>query len=110
MRPGFTFGVDTVSSSNRTEKSESAALLDHAAKPSYHAAVSTVEEIKTAIDRLSFEERCRLMALLSPIPDDDWDRKMRADAAAGKFAGLVGEAEEERKAGVLREFPTPGKP
>jgi hypothetical protein len=55
--------------------------------------VSTVEEIKSAIDGLSFEERCRLMALLNPVPDDDWDREMRADAATGKFTQLMGEAE-----------------
>jgi len=69
--------------------------------------MSTVAEIKEAIDRLSFEERCELMALLSP--DDDWDREMRADAAAGKFAGLIEEAEAERRAGTLREFPKPYK-
>ena len=69
--------------------------------------MSTVAEIKEAIDRLSFKERCELMALLSP--DDDWDREMRADAAAGKFAGLIEEAEAERRAGTLREFPKPYK-
>jgi hypothetical protein len=69
--------------------------------------VSTVEEIKSAIDSLSFEERCRLMALLNPVPDDDWDREMRADAAAGKFNQLMDEAETEHKAGMLREYPKP---
>ena len=49
------------------------------------------------------------MALLNPVPDDDWDRQMQADAAAGKFDELKEEAKQERKAGVLREFPTPGK-
>jgi hypothetical protein len=58
--------------------------------------VSTVEEIKTAIDGLSFEERCRLMALLNPLPDDDWDREMRADAKAGKFDELIAKAEAEK--------------
>jgi hypothetical protein len=33
--------------------------------------VSTIEEIKSAIDGLTFEDRCRLMALLNPFPDDD---------------------------------------
>ena len=71
--------------------------------------MSTVAEIKMAIDHLSHEERCELMALLNPVPDDDWDRQMRADAAAGKFDKLVGEAETERQAGTLREFPKPYK-
>jgi chromatin segregation and condensation protein Rec8/ScpA/Scc1 (kleisin family) len=63
---------------------------------------STVAEIKTAMDHFTFEERCELMALLNP--DDDWDREMRADAAAGKFDQLVDEAEAERRAGTLREI------
>jgi hypothetical protein len=60
-------------------------------------AVSTVEEIKSAIDGLSFEDRCRLMAMLNSFPDDDWDREMRADALAGKFDKLVAESEAEQK-------------
>ena len=71
--------------------------------------MSTVEEIKSAIDGLSFEDRCRLMALLNSFPDDDWDREMRADAEAGKFDNLIAEAEAEHKAGVLREYPKPGR-
>ncbi len=67
--------------------------------------MSTVAEIKAAIDHLSLEERCELMALLNPLPGDDWDRQMRADAATGKFDQLVGEAEAERQAGKLRDFP-----
>jgi hypothetical protein len=75
----------------------------------YFECVSTVEEIRSAIDGLTFEDRCRLMALLNPFPDDDWDREMRADAGAGKFDKLVDEAEAEKKAGVLRESPKPGR-
>ena len=50
--------------------------------------MSTVEEIKTAISRLSLEERAELTAELCGWTDDDWDRQMTADAAAGKFARL----------------------
>lgn len=74
----------------------------------YFEGVSTVEEIKSAIDGLSVEERCRLMALLNPFPDDDWDREMRRDAEAGKFDKLIAETEAEHRAGVLREYPKPG--
>jgi hypothetical protein len=35
---------------------------------------------------------------------------MRADAGAGKFNKLVEEAEAERNAGMLREFPGPRTP
>jgi hypothetical protein len=47
--------------------------------------VSTVVEIKEAIARLSAEEYAELMADLMDFPDDDWDRAMKADAAAGRL-------------------------
>jgi hypothetical protein len=34
--------------------------------------MSTVAEIKRAIEKLSPQERCELEALLHPWPDDDW--------------------------------------
>jgi hypothetical protein len=72
--------------------------------------MSTVEEIKTAISRLSLEERAELTADLCGWADDDWDRQMKADAAAGKFASLNRDADATHTAGqtvplddVLRE-------
>ncbi|HEY5505694.1 MAG TPA: hypothetical protein VIK28_11100 [Sedimentisphaerales bacterium] len=72
--------------------------------------MSTVAEIKAAIDQLTLQERCELEALLHPFEDDDWDRQMRRDAAAGKFDKLHREAEAEHAAGktipltdILRE-------
>jgi len=47
--------------------------------------MSTVVEIKEAIARLSAEEYAELMADLMDFPDDDWDRAMKADAAAGRL-------------------------
>jgi hypothetical protein len=54
--------------------------------------MSTVAEIKAAIDQLSPQERCEMEALLHPFEDDDWDRQMKDDAMAGKFGGLHREA------------------
>jgi hypothetical protein len=72
--------------------------------------MSTVAEIFTAIKELSLQERCELEALLHPFEDDDWDRQMKRDAAAGKFDALHHEAEAEYAAGktipltdILRE-------
>ena len=72
--------------------------------------MSTVAEIKAAIDRLSLEERCELEALLHPFQDDDWDKQMKCDAAAGKFGALHDAAAAEHAAGktipltdILRE-------
>jgi hypothetical protein len=64
--------------------------------------VSTVLEIKEAIDRLSPQEYCELMSVLHPFEDDDWDRQMTADAAAGKFAVINAAADQEYAAGRTR--------
>ena len=69
--------------------------------------VSTVEEIKAAIDNLSPRERCELHALLNPLPDDEWDKQMRKDAEQGKLDWMFDEAQREEKEGRLRDFPEP---
>ena len=46
--------------------------------------MSTVQEIKSAIDQLPLEERAALIAELCGRTDDDWDRRMKADATAGR--------------------------
>lgn len=56
--------------------------------------MSTVAEIKSAIEQLSIEERAELIADLCGWTDDDWDRQMKADAAAGKFASINREADD----------------
>ncbi len=72
--------------------------------------MSTVTEIKAAIARLSLEERAEIIAELCGWTDDDWDRQMKADVAAGKFAALDGEADAAHATGqtlslndILRE-------
>ena len=55
--------------------------------------MSTVAEIKAAIDQLSPEERCELEALLHPDEDDEWDRQMKRDAREGKFDDMNREAD-----------------
>ena len=64
--------------------------------------MSTVEEIRTAIERLSLEERAQIIAELCGWSDDDWNRQMKADGAAGKFASLNREAEAADAAGQTR--------
>lgn len=61
------------------------------------AAVSTVEEIKAAIGQLPLEERAALIAELCGWADDDWDRRMKADAKSGKFAALNEDASCARR-------------
>jgi flagellar motility protein MotE (MotC chaperone) len=66
--------------------------------------MSTVEEIRTAIERLSLEERAQIIAELCGWTDDDWDRQMKADAAAGKFAALNREADAAHAVGQTRHL------
>jgi hypothetical protein len=62
--------------------------------------MSTVTEINEAIAKLSPQEYCELMAELYPrLPDDEWDKQMKADAAAGKFDEMNRRGEEDFKAG-----------
>ena len=76
----------------------------------YVHAMSTVEEIRSAIEKLSPRERAELNALLQNWTEDDWDRQMVADSVAGgKLDKLRQEAESEAKAGRLREFPKSGQ-
>jgi hypothetical protein len=60
--------------------------------PRIVALMSTVQEIKSAIEQLPMEERAALVAELCGWTDDDWDRRMKHDAKAGKFGVLNKEA------------------
>ena len=60
--------------------------------------MSTVAEIRKALEELGLEERGTLMSELMGFEDDDWDRQMKADAAAGKFDEMNREAMEDSKA------------
>ena len=64
--------------------------------------MSTVAEIREAIQKLSLEERVELMAELHGFEDDDWDRQMKADAAAGKFDEMNRRIDAEYQAGLCR--------
>lgn len=64
--------------------------------------MSKVQEIKTAIDHLPLEERAELIAELCGWTDDEWDRQMKADAAAGRFDSMNREVDAAHKAGQTR--------
>lgn len=67
--------------------------------------MSTVQEIKEAIERLSFEQRAELAAWLHGWKDDEWDEQMKRDVAEGKLDDVVREVEDDIKAGRLRDMP-----
>ena len=65
----------------------------------YDCSMTSLLEIKAAIDRLSPQEYCELMTMLHPAVDDDWDRQIAADVAAGRLDGLISEARADIEAG-----------
>lgn len=68
--------------------------------------MSTVEEIKKAAGALSVNEREELLSWLLDV-DDDWDRQMAQDAAAGKLDFLIEEARSTVREESLRDWPKP---
>ena len=66
--------------------------------------MTTVDDILTAIEHLSSEERADLERRMNDR-EDDWDRQMRADAKAGKFDALVAAAKADHAAGRTRAVP-----
>jgi hypothetical protein len=66
--------------------------------------MSTVEEIKRAIATLSLEERAELLSSLNDFEDDEWDRQMKADAAAGKFKAMNERIQADLAAGRLNRL------
>lgn len=54
--------------------------------------MSRVDEIKAAVGQLPLEERATLIAGLCGWTDDEWDRRMKADAKDGKLSALNEEA------------------
>jgi hypothetical protein len=61
--------------------------------------MTSLLEIKAAIDRLSLRDYCELMAMLHPSADDEWDRQIASDLAAGRLDGLIAEARADVEAG-----------
>jgi hypothetical protein len=65
----------------------------------------SVEQIKTAIERLSFEERAELAAWFHGWKDDEWDEQMKRDVADGKLDDILREVEDDIAAGRLLRCP-----
>ncbi len=68
--------------------------------------MSTIEEIKSAIQTLGEEQQAKLAEWFWHRDDDEWDRQMTADAAAGRLDHLLKEVDEDIDAGRLYDFPS----
>ena len=67
--------------------------------------MTTVDEIVTAIDKLTFDERAELAPRLNGWEDDEWDLQIGADLDAGRLDELLREVDADIKAGRLRDLP-----
>ena len=67
--------------------------------------MTTVQEIKEAIEKLSLSERAELEKSLHGWEDDAWDRQMIADAKAGKLDKLIAKVDANIDSGNLRDLP-----
>ena len=67
--------------------------------------MSTVLEIERAIAKLPEPDLTRLARWILERDNENWDRQMDEDAAAGKLDSLVKEAKAARKNGTLRDWP-----
>jgi hypothetical protein len=67
--------------------------------------VSKLDEFMTMFQSLTLDERAEFFRRIEGWEDDDWDRQMAADAAAGKFDKWIAELDADAKAGLLRDLP-----
>lgn len=64
----------------------------------------SVDEIEKEIPKLSFDERARLLKLLSEMDEAEWDRQIVEDAKNGKLDKLAQQALDDVKVGRFREL------
>lgn len=67
----------------------------------------SLEEIKKAVQSLDERQLAEFRIWFGDYDDDEWDRQMKSDAAAGKLDQLFKEADEAYRAG--RTLPAPGE-
>ena len=65
----------------------------------------SLAEIRNAVRELSPKELAELAAFIAKQDNAAWDKQIADDAAGGKLDFLFEEAERERTAGQLRNWP-----
>ena len=65
----------------------------------------SLAEIKSAVRELSPKELAELTAFISEEDNAVWSDQIEQDAASGKLDFLFQEADDEREAGKLRNWP-----
>ncbi|HVS71024.1 MAG TPA: hypothetical protein VHQ47_07205 [Phycisphaerae bacterium] len=67
--------------------------------------MTTVDEIKAAIDRLSFEERAEIARYFHGWTDDEWDEQIKQDVDSGKLDALLKQVDDDIREGRLEDGP-----
>ncbi len=67
--------------------------------------MSTVDEIKQAIERLPKEEFWHLSSWVIQRHENEWDRQLERDIQAGRLDRFAQEALQEQREGKTRPFP-----
>jgi hypothetical protein len=65
--------------------------------------MSTLQEIETAVQKLSDADRAAFRAWYAAFDADEWDRQIEADATAGRLDWLIAEAIDDQQAGRCSE-------
>ena len=66
--------------------------------------MGTAKDVLAAYRKLSDLEQLEVRAALNEFEDDDWDKQMKADAAAGKLDFLFDQAIAAEKNGTLKDL------
>ncbi len=72
--------------------------------------MSTVQEIKAAIPKLTLEERAEVARCLHVWEDDEWEVQIKADLASGKLARLLARVDADIADENLAELPRSPSP
>ncbi len=67
--------------------------------------MTTIDEIKAAIDHLSLRERAEVARWLHGWGDDAWDQQMQRDATSGKLDYLLKEVDADISSSRLEDMP-----
>jgi len=62
-------------------------------------------ELKEEVLKLTDEQKAELAAILHGWEDDEWDKQMKADVAAGRLDHLIAEADAAIDAGRTVRMP-----
>lgn len=66
--------------------------------------MSTIDELKSEIERLPGEQRAELARWLSERQWERWDARIKADSRAGSLDFLIDEARAEKSEGGLKNL------